>query len=135
MSYYTSQSGGGMGDIGSIYRSPMIIQQGRGIGGMFTGLARFIRPLFASSMMALKDQAFTTGKNILKDIGHKPLNDILKEQAVATTRGLAEKAVNKVQRKMSGGARKAIKRKKSKKVSHSRVIRGTKRLKRDIFGY
>lgn len=130
--YYTVQSGQGLADIGAIYKSVPILQQGRGIGSIFTGLTRFLKPFFINGIDALKDQAKTTGLNILKDIGNKSLQDILKEQTIATAQGLADKAVNKVKRKMQDGSGKSIKRKKLAKRSHLSKERKTKRSKQKI---
>jgi hypothetical protein len=132
VNYYTVQSGHGLSDIGAVYRGSYAIQDGRGIGSIFSGLARFIKPLFFSGMEALTDQALTTGKNIIKDIGNKSIHDILKEQAVEATQGLAEKAVNKLKREMQGGSGKTIKRLNTKKNNHLRIKR-SKKYTGDIF--
>lgn len=133
--YYTIQSGGGITDIGAIYKTPLVIQRGRGIGDVFSGLGRYLRPMFISGLSALKDQALTTGKGILNDIwNQKPLTDILKDQTIDAMQGLADKAVNKVKRKMQGGSgrRKSIKRRTKTVSSQLRKRRKTCNNK-DIF--
>lgn len=134
--YYTNQSGGGIADIGAIYKTPLVIQRGRGIGDVFSGLGRYLRPMFISGLSALKDQALTTGKNVIRDIwNQKPLNDILKDQTIDAMQGLADKAVNKVKRKMQGGSgrRKSIKRQTKMPALHLRKRRKTQHNNRDIF--
>lgn len=129
--YYENQAGYGLGDIGAIYRSPHVIQSGRGIGSFFGGLGKYLKPLFISGIDALRDQSLTTGKNILRDIGNKSLGDILKEQTVEAAQGLADKAVAKLKRKVQSGTGKTIKRRKIAKKRHLTSRRPL--LKKDIF--
>lgn len=129
--YYTIQSGHGLGDIGPIYRGPSVLQKGRGIGSFFSGLGRFLKPLFISGLDALRDQSLKTGQNILRDIGSKPLRNIIKEQTIDVAQGLADKAVTKLKRKMQGGSGKAIKRRKQNAKKHLSCKR--KRVNNDIF--
>ena len=129
--YYTIQSGHGLGDIGAIYRAPLVIQKGRGIGSFFSGLGRFLKPLFVSGLDALRDQSLKTGQNILRDIGSKPLRTIIRDQTIEAAQGLADKAVNKLKWKMQDGSGKTIKRRKLKIKRHLRCKR--KRINNDIF--
>lgn len=100
--YYLNQSGGNLADIGELYRSPLIYQRERGIGSFFTGLLRYLRPLIASGANAIKQQAVTTGKAILEDIGSKPIQNILKEQGKVAVQELAQKGINKLFDSMGG---------------------------------
>lgn len=108
--YYLLQSGGNLVDIGELYRSPIIYQRGKGIGSFFTGLLRYLQPLFSSGAKVLKEQAIKTGKAILKEAGNKPINDILKEQGKSAVEELAQKGINKMFGGAGGSNRMLIKR-------------------------
>jgi len=51
--YYLNQCGGGLSHIGTLYATPRIVQQGRGIGNFFSGLFKFLK----------KYQTFLQNKN------------------------------------------------------------------------
>lgn len=108
--YYLHQSGHGSdygGRFGSTYISPLVLQRGYGIGGIFSTVARYLTPVLG----ALGETAFTAGKNILRDIGHKSIGDILKEQGKIATSSLADRAVKQVHEWIGAGRRrKSIKR-------------------------
>lgn len=52
--YYKNPSGYGLGNVGAIYRTPHIIQSGHGIGSLFAGLGKYLKPLFISGLDALE---------------------------------------------------------------------------------
>lgn len=100
--YYLVQSGGNLADIGEVYRSPLIYQRGKGIGSLFSGLLRYLQPVFTSGAKALKQQALKTGKAILQEVGSKPITNILKEQGKAAAQELAQKCIDKLFDSMGG---------------------------------
>lgn len=117
--YYHNQNGSGLSHIGTLYTSPQIVQQGRGVGSFFSGLFRNIKPLFLSGLNAIKNQVAETSKAVISDFGHKPLRNILEEQSKIALHNLSDKAVNKISKKMQrGSGKKNIKRRSTKKKSH-----------------
>lgn len=123
--YYLTQDGSGLGDIGILHRGPLIYQRGRGgIGDFFSTVIRTLRPLVTSGLSALKDQSLKTGSAILRDIGQKPINNILQEQGSLALQQLTEKGLKKLKRTMQSG--KGIKR----KVQRGRSQLRSKRRKR-----
>lgn len=120
--YYLNQKGGGLADIGTLYRSPLFHQRGRGgIGNFFSGIFRHLRPFVSSGISALKDEAIKSGAAVLTDLGNnKPIDEILKTQGKRAAKSLAYRGINKLQKMQKGGARKKyIKRKKRGTATHS----------------
>lgn len=73
--YYLSQLGKGLNDIGPIYKSPIIYQRGRGgVGSLFSGIIKYLRPLFWPGLNAIKNQAMKSGTALLADVGKNHLN-------------------------------------------------------------
>lgn len=133
--YYLRQSGGGLADIGPIYKASTFHQKGRGsIGNFFSGLFRYLTPIVTSGVNALKDQTVKTGANILTDIGHKPFKEILKEQGKAALSDLTQRGLVKLKKMQqgSGTKKKYIKRAKNSKKSYSTSKRKTKRFKKQF---
>lgn len=130
--YYSAQCGGGFSDIGTIYHGQRHIQRGCGIGNFFSGLYRYLKPIILSGVDALKDQSLTTGRAIIKDLGNKPIQDILKEQGSAAIDNLAEKAISKIKRKIQGGSGgNPLSRKRIKRENSNKSIQLTKRSSRE----
>jgi len=103
--YYVNQCGGGLSNIGSLYISPHIVQQGRGIGNFFSGLFNYIKPLFLSGITAIKNQAAETGKAVINEFGRKPLRNIIQEQSKIALQNLSNKAIDKITRFQSGSGK------------------------------
>lgn len=137
--YYLRQAGGSISDIGGLYRAPGFLQRGRGagVGSFFSGLIKFFRPLVSSGLSALKDQTLKSTQNIIADIGHKPLKQILQEQGKVAVSNLADRELNKLRKmqqqrnEQKGNGRirrkKRIKRGKITKKNHSKIKRVRKR--------
>lgn len=127
INYYLRQHGGGIGDIGPLYRSPFILQRGSGgVGSFFSGLWRHLSPLLVSGASALSNEAVNSGAAILGQVGSKPLKDVLKDQGKIAMKNLATRAADKLKRKMQGGEgrrKKYIKRARLQHVVHSRSKR------------
>lgn len=96
INYYLSQVGGGLNDIGPIYGSPRIYQQGRGVGSFLGGIFKYLRPLIYSGLNAIKKQTIKTGTNVLNDLGKKPFKDIIKERGMQAMDELKEKGLKKL---------------------------------------
>ena len=120
--YYIHQAGGGGsgGGVGPIYSVPPFVQRGHGLGSLFGGLFRSIRPLFFSGLRtagkALGREALRTGGKILTDIADSPQTGIISKHVQSTVQNLGTK--------MTGRGRKR------KRRSTSRVARKSKRPKR-----
>ena len=125
--YYIHQAGGGGGGsgggVGPIYSVLPFVQQGYGLGSLFGGLFRSIRPLFFSGLRtagkALGREALRTGGKILTDIADNPetgIKEIISKHVQSTVQNLGTK--------MTGRGRKR------KRRSTSRVARKSKKPKR-----
>lgn len=127
ISYYLRQQGGGIGDIGPLYRSPFILQKGSGgVGSFFSGVWKYLSPLLSSGVSALSNEAAKSGAAILGQVGNKPLKEVFKEQGKVAMKNLATRAADKLKRKMQGGegrSIKYIKRAKQSYAAHSRSKR------------
>lgn len=104
LKYYQAQAGNGLSDIGQLYHiSPKFVQRGRGgIGSFFSGIFRHLKPIIKSGLLALKKQSIKTGVNIIKDLGEKPIKDILIEEGKAAVDELAQKGIKKLQKLQDG---------------------------------
>lgn len=100
--YYLNQCGGGLSHIGTLYATPRIVQQGRGIGNFFSGLFKYLKPLFLTGLSAVKNQAFETGKAVINDLGRKPLQNIIQEQSKIALQNLSNKVIDKMTQSGSG---------------------------------
>lgn len=99
-SYYMNQCGGG--EIGRLYVPDFLgVQRGSGLGSIFGGLIRFLKPLFMKGLSALGTQAVKTGTEILSDIGTKPIKDILITRGLQAKQEIQNKLKNKFH-KMTG---------------------------------
>lgn len=131
--YYNNQAGGNVHNIGEIYHAPRIIQYGRGIGSLFTSLLSHLKPLFKSGVNALKNKSFEIGKEILEEIGTKPMKDILINKGRKVVNNIKDSAIEKLNSLQKGrGKRIKLKRLKQKPQIKSKRYRG-KKIK-DIFG-
>lgn len=137
-SYYLRQAGSGLSDIGHLSVQPYILQSGSGIGSIFRGLFKFLRPMISTGLNEIKNQSLKTGAAILQDVNTKPFKEVLKEQGKIAlqdlaTRGLERLSKNKPQ---EGTGKKTIKRRRTPgKINHSIANPKRKRPKRilDIF--
>jgi len=131
--YYLNQCGGGLSHIGTLYATPRIVQQGRGIGNFFSGLFKYLKPLFLRGLNAVKNQAFETGKAVINDLGQKPLQNIIQEQSKIALQNLSNKVIDKMTQSGSGrrNKRKRTTTKRAHcKSTHSRVHTTKKNKKR-----
>lgn len=129
IAYYSVQVGSGLKDIGQLYYNPRFIQQGRGFGNIFESIFRYLKPVFKSGINALKDSAVKSGTDILKELGSRPLNEILNDHGQKFTQDLGSKLKKKFQGgsglMFSGIAR----RKPTSKSIKARSRKGKKQLK------
>lgn len=123
LKYYQNQAGSGLEDIGNLYHiSPRFHQRGRGgIGSFFSGIYRYIKPIINSGLRALKKQSIKTGVNIIKDLGEKPIKDILINEGKAAVDELAQKGIRKLQKIQEGEG-----------TSHSFTFKNLKNIKRKV---
>lgn len=98
---YYAQQGSGLSDIGPLYRQPLFHQKGSGVGGFFTTVLKYLSPLAASGLTALKEQAIRSGKEILSEIGSKPFKDILQDRGRQAVSDLTVKGLDKLKRAAS----------------------------------
>lgn len=116
MSHYDTyfkfpQLGGG---IGPLYRAPIYVQRGRGLGSAFKGFLRLIFPSIKSAGSALLKEAASAGLNVLSQHNSAPMKEILKSQAKKSFSNLSLKAEDKLKRlrneMQTGSGSKRIKR-------------------------
>lgn len=104
LKYYQAQAGNGLSDIGQLYHiSPKFVQRGRGgIGSFFSGIFRHLKPIIKSGLRALKKQTIKSGVNIVKDLGERPIKELLVEEGKAAVDELAQKGIKKLQKLQDG---------------------------------
>lgn len=131
--YYHNQSGRNVHNLGDIYRSPRIVQHGRGIGSLFTSLFSHLKPLLRSGANFLKNKTAEIGKEILEEVGTKPIKEILKEKGKKVFNNIRENTIEKL-KTMQNGNGKRIKLKRLKQKHHTKSKRCKAKNVQDIFG-
>lgn len=150
MSYYTQYYNDQVGGrIGRVYTGTPH-QRGHGIGSFLGGLYRTVLPLFKSGMKAFGKETIRSGFNVLDDVTNNNMNfrEALKKRSNESLDNLKRKAVEKIDRVMSGSGykkRRVVKKRQSRKKrpikrtkggaikKKSKKKRVVKRQKRDIF--
>lgn len=104
MKYRPSQYGDGLADIGQVYRAPTRIQRGRGIGSVFAGLWKTLKPLALSGLKVLGKQALKSSGNIIDEMttGKKNLKRVLIDEGERAMGDLTTKGFNKIRRTQTG---------------------------------
>lgn len=101
--------GAGRHNIGSLYRSPIIYQRGRGfgVGGLFNGLFNYLVPALKEVGRTLGKQSVKTGKEIIDDIAstalgrsNKNFQQILADRGGQAITDLSNTAINKLNRSL-----------------------------------
>lgn len=105
LNYYKAQVGGGVADFGPIFHARS--QRGRGLGSIFSGLLRYLKPVFFSGLNAIKNEAIRTGSDILQNLGTAPLSKLIRDKGLEGVQNLTDKAMNKI-KQMSGSGRKLM---------------------------
>lgn len=115
--YYTHQIGGGVGDEQFMQlRIPRVYQRGRGVGGIFSTIWRFLQPVLKSCGSYVASEMVDTGADILKGIGQqKPMKTILKDRSMQIVDNLRDKAANKIKSMAGDGL-------KRKKLANTKPI-------------
>lgn len=81
LAHYKKQLGGGFDDISHFYINTRGMQTGRGIGGFFRNIFKYIKPLFSAGLKFLKSDGLQTGADMLQDLASKKsMKDILKNR-------------------------------------------------------
>lgn len=124
--YYNNQSGKNVDNIGEIYHSPRIVQYGRGIGSIFSALFSHLKPLFKTGLNVLKNKSIDIGKEILNEIGTRPVKEILINKG--------KKVLNDLKDTMQRGNGQRIKLKRLKQKPQIKSKRCIGKNIRDIFG-
>lgn len=114
--YYTNQIGGGNGgfytdvqSFGPLYKAPKIYQRGRGIGGCFGGVFRFLKPLFTSTIQFFRDEFLKTGSDLIHGIAEqKPMRDIIRDRSLEIVDKIRDKASDKIKAMSGSGMKRKI---------------------------
>lgn len=153
LKYYALQAGAGYSNdderFGQLLRYSPQYQRGRGLGGVFASLLRYLKPAFSSGLKFLKKEAVNTGLDLISGVGQqKPLKDILRDRSINIIDKLRDKAASKVtdmtgsgyilkrktqHHKMQQKIKTMLKRRKSqKKCAHAKNV--VVRVKKKIYG-
>lgn len=144
--YYNDQVGG---RIGRVYTGTPH-QRGHGIGSFLGGLYRTVLPLFKTGMKAIGKETIRSGFNVLDDVTNNNMNfrEAFKKRGNESLDNLKRKAVDKIDRVMSGSGykkRRVVKKRQSRKKrpvkrvkegsikKKSKKKKSSQRQKRDIF--
>lgn len=94
-----AQHGKGFNDIGPIFYSRNVVQRGRGFGGFFRSLYRYVRPLLSAGWKTLRTEGLRAGSDVLADFaaGTRPAKDILMDRGKQTLYKVAENIKNTYQ--------------------------------------
>lgn len=105
LSYTPRQIGRGLTDIGPLHISNLKTQRGRGIGSLFAGLWKYLRPLAVSGLKTLAKQSIKSGGNILKEMadGNTDIKKILKNEGVQALENLTTKGIKKLKENVQAG--------------------------------
>jgi len=103
--YYSLQSGGGNSDadFGQLLRTQRVFQKGRGIGGFFSGIFRYLKPLLSSALHTLKGEALQIGSDLINT--QKPLKEIIRDRSLQVVDNLRDKAAEKIKQMSGSGIR------------------------------
>lgn len=132
-SYYNNQSGSNVQNIGEIYHTPRNVQYGRGIGSFFSALYSHLKPLFKTGLNILKNKSIDIGKEMLEEIGTKPIKEILLNQGKKVVNNFKEATIDKI-KTMQEGKGKRIKLKRLKQRPQIKSKRCRRKTFKDIFG-
>lgn len=104
LSYTPRQIGRGLADIGPLHISNLKTQRGRGIGSLFAGLWKYLRPLAVSGLKTLAKQSIKSGGNVLKEMadGNTNIKKIFKK-GVQALENLTTKGINKLKENVQAG--------------------------------
>lgn len=103
------QGGGGLSDIGDLYKGPIYIQKGSGfgLGGFFSGLYKYLIPMLKKTGQALAEQAIKSGKGVVGDVAstaigrsNKNIRQILSDQGEEAINNLSKKTIRGLKRKL-----------------------------------
>lgn len=127
--YYSNQSGGGHEDFGPLLRFHNVYQKGRGIGGFFSGIFRYLTPLLSSALQGLKSGAIEAGTDFLRG---KPANEIFRDTSIQMVDKLRDKAAEKIKQMSGSGKRvkKSIKGQMRRVCGQSKAISKRKTVKK-----
>lgn len=131
--YYHNQSGKNVQNLGNIYHAPRVVQHGRGIGSLFTALFSHLKPILRTGANFLKNKSIEIGKEILEEVGTKPIKQILKEKGKKIVNNVRENTLEKL-KSMQKGEGKRIKLKRLKQKSQTKSKRCKAKNVKDIFG-
>lgn len=97
------------GNIGQLYRTPLYIQKGRGLGNLFRGVQRlygviapYLKPYLRKAGIALGGETQRLASQVLQNFGTEPIGKILRKEGKKSLMNLTEKAENKLKELRSG---------------------------------
>lgn len=92
------QLGDGLSDIGSVYKRRKYPQSGRGIGSIFSGIMKSLKPILKSTAKVVGKQSFKTGKAVLKNLGKQTLKENLRNHGKLMLAALAQKGSDQIEK-------------------------------------
>lgn len=126
--YATIQTGRSLRDIGPILKNPILYQRGygnypllllyknqrgRGVGSIFSGLIRYLKPLVFKGLKSVAAEALHSGSDILENMNGTPIKEVVKNRSKQALQNLKRKAIDTLMK--GSGPRKRIKRMRQKK--------------------
>lgn len=125
--YYLIQAGEGSNEdvFGPLLRFSSKYQRGRGLGGIFSGLFRYLKPILKSGLKYFGKEAIHTGADLISELVQKPVKEVLRDRSLKIVDNLRDKAVSKIQNMSGSGCKRSIGGKNKKKCA---LVRNRKKI-------
>lgn len=111
INYYKNQIGGGHGDDQFLQlKIPRVYQRGRGVGGIFSSLWRFLQPILRKGASFASKELMETGADILNGVlTQKPLKTVIADRSINLVDKLRDKAAEKINKMAGAGKKRKLK--------------------------
>lgn len=105
--YYSNQTGGGDGNTQYLQlKIPRHYQKGRGLGGIFNSLWRFLQPLLKKGASFASKELLETGSDILSGISSQtPIKTVLANRSINLVDKIRDKAAEKIKTMAGAGSK------------------------------
>lgn len=121
--------GRGLKDIGQIYKSPYLIQNGRnyyavglGLSSVFKGIFNFLTPLIKKGSQKIGRELLEGGIEVLNKMdGNKNFNELVKEESLKRINNVKKSAIEKLNNIQKGESLRMYKKKGSPFANFSKI--------------
>jgi hypothetical protein len=101
-----SQKGGGYTpNYGHFFNSPPQYQRGKGLGGIFSKVIKFLAPYLLDIGKTVGSELQNSAGEIISNIGKRPMSEMLSEQTNRALKSLAAKGAERLQNFSQRGSR------------------------------